>query len=645
MSPTDYDFYDFGPFRLDAREKTVSRDGVEVPLTPKLFDLLFVLVRNAGRTLEKGELLAVVWGDTFVEEGSVAKSLSRLRSALAPDGVDEAFIKTVSRRGYRLVVPVVPGRYTPAVPESRPAPAEGSEGPEPHQARPLAADIQLPLTEGISRGGGRSRRIAAVLGMVLIAAGSVWWAMRTVSSPPVNSLAVLPFRVLTPATLDADFGVGLSDAIITRLAQAQDLKVRPTSAIMRYEHGNIDAAEVTRTLGVDALVEGTIREASGRVRVSAQLVGPDGQPRWAGQFDEARADLFALESAIANRVAEVLALKMRPPSSPAGGTVNGAAYEAYLRGRSLIVRLTPDTLQRGIEYLNRAVTLDPRYASPFSALALAHINTVDLAATPSEAFPKARVAAERALALDPSLADAHAMLGTVAMQFDWDWKAAERHFQRALDLDPNQSFAQVYYGWLLALTGRLDESRVHVDMARAIDPLSRDVAVTSSLVPYYERQSPAALARTRESVELFPDFWLAHVLLGRALEQSGDLEVAIVEFEMARGLEGGEPEALMDLGRAYARAGRVSDARAVLERFDEIAKVKPVAPFQRAMVHIGLGEPAEAFRLLNEAVDQRSWYVSWLKMDPMLDPLRDDARYGVLLARAGFAVNALTSAP
>ena len=625
MSLTDYDFYDFGPFRLDAREKTVRRDGIEVPLTPKLFDLLFVLVRNAGRTVEKGELLAEVWGDTFVEEGSVPKSLSRLRGALAPDGVDEAFIKTVSRRGYRLVVPVVPGRYTPAV-QATPL-TEGISDRDPY-----STDQHI-----VSARGGRSRRIAAALVIVLIAVGTVWWATRTVSSPPVNSLAVLPFRVLTPATLDADFGVGLADAIITRLAQAQDLKVRPTSAIMRYEHGDVDAADVTHTLGVDALVEGTIREASGRVRVSTQLVGPDGQPRWAGQFDEARADLFALESAIANRVADVLALKMRPSSLPAGGTVNGAAYEAYLRGRSLIVRLTPDTLQRGIEYLNRAATLDPRYAPPFSALALAHINTVDLVATPSDAFPKARVAAERALALDPSLADAHAMLGTVAMQFDCDWKAAERHFQRALDLDPNQSFAQVYYGWLLALTGRLDESRVHVDLARAIDPLSRDVAVTSSLVPYYERRSAAALARTRETVELFPDFWLAHVLLGRALEQSGDLKAAILEFEIASRLEGGEPEALMDLGRAYARAGRVSGARAVLERFDEIAKAKPVAPFQRAMVHVGLGEAAEAFRLLNEAVDQRSWYVSWLKMEPMLDPLRDDARYSVLLARAGFA--------
>jgi DNA-binding winged helix-turn-helix (wHTH) protein/TolB-like protein/tetratricopeptide (TPR) repeat protein len=652
MSLTDFDFYDFGRFRLDVREKLLRRDGVEIALTPRLYDLLLVLVTNAGRTLEKSDLLARVWGSTFVEEGSLARGISRLRAALDTAPGDEGLVQTVARRGYRFVADVRPGRHEPVTSPAGQASPGGEADPDPEadtvpprtEAPPTDAS-QPPDPEGSSaaamaRSRRRSRRgwvAAAGSAALIVTMVAVWrWP-----SPPatVHSIAILPLRTFPASTDGASLGLGLADALITRLARARDLTVRPTSAILRYEHGSIEAPIAAQALGVDAALEGTVRESADRVRVSVQLLDRHGRHLWVGQFDERRADLFALESSIAARVADALELTLRPVHVGAADArpVKPEAHDAYLRGRSLIVRLTEDTLRRGIAYLTRAVELDPSYAQAYAGLAFAHINTVDLIASPAEAFPRARAAAERARALDDSLADAHAMLGTVAMQFDWDWGAAERQFRRSVALDPNLAFGHVYYGWLLALTGRFDESREQIAIARRLDPLSLDVATTSSLIPYYERDVRLAQLRMRETIELYPDVWLAHALLGRALELGGDLPGAIASFERASQLDGGVPEVLMDLGRAYGRAGRRQEALAVLSRLDDLARRRHVAPFQRAMIHVGLGDREQAFHFLHQAADQRSWYMSWLKVDPMLDPLRSDPRYAALLRRVGLS--------
>jgi DNA-binding winged helix-turn-helix (wHTH) protein/TolB-like protein/Flp pilus assembly protein TadD len=636
MSLPDFDFYDFGRCRLDAREKTLRRDGVEIPLTPRLYDLLMVLVTNAGRTMEKSDLLARVWGDTFVEEGSLARGMSRLRMALDPESGDERYVATVARRGYRFVAEVKPGRYAHrpvAVPDRETAsPSSTSAEPDARAAKEASPSTTVPAPS-------RSRRgwLTLTTAGTLVAATLIVWRWQAPASA-VRSIAVLPLRTLPSSADDASLGLGLADALINRLARAKGLIVRPTSAVLKYERAPIEASAAARVLGVDAALEGTVRESADRVRVSVQLLDRQGRHLWVGQFDERRTDLFAVESSIAARVADALELTLRSGDGDGAAVahvVQPAAHDAYLRGRSLIVRLTESSLRRGIEYLNRAVEIDPDYALAYAGLAFAHINTVDLTASPAEAFPRARDAAERARALDDRLADAHAMLGAIAMQFDWDWSAAEREFQRAVALDPNLAFARVYYGWLLALTGRFDDSRDQIEVARRLDPLSLDVATTSSLIPYYDRDVRLARARMRETVELYPDVWLAHALLGRALELGGDVPGAIAEFEQATRLEGGVPEALMDLGRAYARAGRRAEALAVLARLERLAATRHVAPFQRAMIHVGLGDREQAFHWLNEAAAQRSWYLSWLKVEPLLDPLREDPRYAVLLKRVG----------
>lgn len=616
--------YEFGAFRLDPSRHALYRDGVETPLTPKMFDLLVILVEARGRTVDKEELLASVWPDAIVEEGSLPRTISRLRLALGEESGNETFIKTVARRGYRFVasVQVVPGGDPVAAAGNDPSPLEPA-APEALSPIEAAWPARVPVL----------RLVLTGLAIGLLGIGVWLWTGRADARP--RSLAVLPFQSLDRDATSEALGFGLADSLITRLANQDALVVRPTSAVSRYAAGNVESMAAGRALAVDAVLEGSVRVVSGQHRVSARLVDvASGRQLWGTTFDETASTLLAVEDRLVARLSAALsiALDARPRHTGAA-TTNPEAYEAYLRSRFLTFKLTEASYRLARSELMRAIELDPEFARAHQALGYLSVTTVELLAPAREAYPLAKQEVSRALALDPELADAHATMALIHWQFDWDAAAADRAFRRALELDGNNAFARSQYAFFLSAAGRREEALAQAERARSLDPVSVDVGLSSASAYYWARRYAEAadlIARVRS---LDSSHWLAAALEGRTLEQQGSIGQALAVYERAVTLEGAQPEVLMDLGRAHARLGHRAEAGQVLRDLEAFSSRAFPAPFQIAVVHAALGERDRAFAALDEALEARSWYMTWLPVDPSLDPVRADPRFAALLQR------------
>jgi len=451
---------------------------------------------------------------------------------------------------------------------------------------------------------------------------------RTAESTP-RTLAVLPLR--SPGADEGDWlGIGIADTLITRLSNVRELVVRPTSAVLRFAASH-DPVETGRALDVDAVLEGNVRKSGDRLRVNVQLVSvASGAPIWARTFDERFTEIFAVEDAISERVAEALTSRLSGEERSRlthRATENSEAYRLYLNGRWYADRLTRESLTKALESLQQAVDLDPLYALGHAGLAYHYLQSADLMMPSREAMTHAEEAARRALAIDESLVDARSALATVFLFRDWNRAASEREFERAIAIDPRNVHARQMYGWCLTLSGAFDHAMLQFRTAEEIDPFSTANGLYAVPSLYYARRYDEALVRTRAMIERDPAFWLAHVILGRTLEATSDLAGAIACYEEARRVDDSFDESLGDLGRALGKSGRTAEAKAVL------ARLTGAPAFTIANVHLGLGDLEQTFARLNDAIDERSWYVTWYRIDPMLDPLRDDPRFARLLER------------
>ncbi len=486
--------YAFGPFLLDTRERRLLRDGKVVPLTLKAFDLLRVLVENQGHLLRKEELLAQVWPDAIVEENNLTVTIAALRKALDEGPADRRYIETVPRRGYRFVADFHPS--------AEPAPAAPSR--RGRAARPLA--------------------LAAVV-MALAAAAALAWLWRhspPAGNAPVRSMAVLPFRSLTN---DGEYlGLGMADALITRLGRTS-LLVRSTGAVQKYAVPGLDPVAAGRELQVDSVLEGSIQTSGDQLRTTVRLlrVG-DGSTLWAGTFDERLPDIFSVQDSISQRVVEALALQLTEAQRSRltrRDTSDSEAYQLYLRGRFFWNKRTRDGFERGVASFRQAVAKDPAYALAYAGLADSHIGmTFYHYASPHAAMPLAREAAQKALEIDDSLAEAHASLAHVKTNYEWDWAEAERLSRKAIALEPDYATAHQWYGvHYLAPMGRLEEAIAETRRAQQLDPLSAvfNAFVGASL--YFARRYDEAIDECRKTIDLHPDFGVAHWYLGRAYLQ------------------------------------------------------------------------------------------------------------------------------
>ncbi|MBV9960385.1 MAG: tetratricopeptide repeat protein, partial [Acidobacteria bacterium] len=471
-------------------------------------------------------------------------------------------------------------------------------------------------------------------------------ATRRITSEPrtgQKSLAVLPFKMIGPKTGgdtgDEYLGVGLADALITRISNVQRLIVRPTSSVLQYaEQG--DPLSAGGELDVDYIVDGNIRRVGSTLRVSAQLFSAsDGATRWSARFDEKLTDVLQLEDILSAQIAGALIPQLTGEEQERlakRGTNDPQAYEAYLRGRYHWHSLTEEGFAKAIQSYERAIELDPNYAQAYTGIADYYIFLGIYCIMPfAESSLLAKQAAQRAVELDPELAEAQATLAFALVSHDLDWAAAEEHHQLALKLNPNSATAHNWYGFRLLQEARLDESLAEMERALELDPVTPLVKQSLAWCHYHSRRFEEAIAVHRRIIESEPRFAWGRITYSWALIVAGQYAEAVAEAEKAVEFGSGNPMYLAGLGGAYAAAGRNAEAREVLSRLHEMATRQYVSPYFLALIHCHLGEREEAMLYLEEALSINDTWVVWLVVDPQLDTLRSDPRYEDYIRRIG----------
>jgi DNA-binding winged helix-turn-helix (wHTH) protein/TolB-like protein/Flp pilus assembly protein TadD len=644
--------YEFGPFRLDPTEHTLLRGDQLIALTPKAFETLAVLVRSRGHLIRKEELIERVWRDTIVEEGNLNVIIHTLRKALGDDPREHKYIETVAKCGYRFVAEVrkadeheeIPSEVTNTSPVN---PASDSLHLEQISVAPSAS---LPASAS-RRPRARLNLIAfgaSILAVALAATGFFLWRFNhrpvaAVATPPalVRSIAVLPFRVLSSEKGDEYLSLGLADALITSLSQTRQVIVRQTEGVAKYQNTGKDPLEAGREQGVDAVLEGQVQRIGDRVRVTARLVRTsDGTSLWADHFEEKFTNIFAVEDAVAEKVARTTILAMKGAGDAPNErltkryTENNDAYEAYLKGRYMWNKRTADSLQKALGYFQQAIRLDPNYSLAYVGLADTYtlLSFFTLAA-PHDAFPKAKVAAEKALAIDNTLAEAYTALGQFKAYYEWDWNGAEDQFQKGIALNPNYPLLHHWRSLNLIAMGRMDEARAAMRRALELDPLLLVTNVNLGRIDYYEGRYDQAIKQYQRALELDKDFMRTHLRLGLAYVQQGRYQEALAEYNKALDIAGDTPQIRAHIAHVMAVSGKRSEALKGLTELQERAKRQYVPPYDIALIYIGLGEKDKAFAWLEKAYNDHSTEMIYFKVEPLLAPLRSDSRYQDLLRR------------
>jgi len=656
--------YEFGPFRLDPTERLLLRDGHPIPVTPKAFDLLMVLVQRSGHLIEKRDLLEAVWPSSFVEEGNLCVTVHALRKAFGSDHRDNTYIETVSKRGYRFAAEVRLIEYAPSVPAlatsrvsvNLPAlrlPMNTLAAVSPTSANPEQPPV-LP-THGKQRLHWNNRSLLLLAVVPIIATGTFLWMKISSSNQPAatvsqnalaHSLAILPFTNIGDQGDDIYLGLGISDAVTTKLGTTRKIVIRPTSAMSRYVGAARDPEIAGREQKVDAVLDGRIQRAGDRIRLTVQLIRvSDGAQMWGDTFDEKYTNIFAVEDAVSEQVARSIRLELtgaeqsRLTQRP---TENSDAYQAYVKGRYFWNKRTTEGLWKGLEYFQSAVALDPVYAQAYAGIAdsYALLGLID-AIPPKEAFPKAKAAASKALEMDPELADAHATLGFVYFYFDWDGLAAENEFRRALRGNPNYAMAHAWYAEDMAAMGRFGEAIEEAKRAQEVDPVSQTLGAVYGNVAYLAGQNDAAIDALKKAIEIDPSYPRLHFRLGNAYLHGNMRQQALAELLKAVQLTGGGDQYgdqyyEAAVGYAYAVSGNPAEARNTLDNLIRRSQTRYVPAYAIATVYAGLGDREHVFEWLEKGYQDRSTSMAYLKVDPILKDYRSDPRFAALAQRVRF---------
>lgn len=556
MSQQSGHLYEFGPFRIDTVNRLLLRDGKAVPLKPKVVDTLLMLVENMGRVVQKDELIARLWPDSFVEEANLTQNIYVLRKALDSGEESESYIETIPRRGYRFVaaVNVLPYDENGIIPQG--------EFPVPG-ANPDAIALPAPrawiLRPGVL--------IPALLAIgILVLVGYYLLSNRgksAVNNGAVKSLAVLPFRPLTPDASDDYMGQGMADALITKLSNSRQIAIRPASAVLPYSARAEDPLVAGRQLGVDAVLEGKIQQSGDRLRVTVQLLRvADGASLWAEKFDEKLADIFAVQDSISDQAARSLTLQLTGSERELMRkhyTQNAEAYQAYLQGRYFWNKRNAEGFKKGLDYFQRAIEIDPNYAPAYAGLADCYIRLNEYGVPMAqESVPRARVAVQKALAIDDDLAEAHATLAFIKFRHDWDFAGAEEEFTRSLRLDPNYSEAHQWHAFYLLAVGRPDEADTEMKRAQELDPLSVSLNGNVALLLFFKHDFDQSVQQCRKTLDMEPNYNLARVTLGMNYEQKGLNEAAVAELKKAREVAPNDVGTIAPLAHALAKSGRAT---------------------------------------------------------------------------------------
>ncbi len=506
-------------------------------------------------------------------------------------------------------------------------------------------------TKVVARLGGTTRlMLLAGIAALLVAAlayGPARWrssvggslSQRVTQPRVIRSIAVLPLDNFSGDPNQEYFSDGLTDELTTDLATISALRVISRGSVMQYKGAHRPPApEIAKALNVDAVVEGSIVRAGDKVRVTAQLIdAPDDKHLWAKSYERDSKDVLAMQDEIAQAIAHEVNVELTPNEKARFATprtVNPEAHDAYLKGRYFLDNYSEARVRKAIDQFDQAIKIDPNFMLAYTGLSDAYGYSEDWYLPANDVMPKAKAAAEKALQLDPSAAEAHTSLAFVIWQYDYDWRGGEREYLRAIELNPNYYEAHHQYGYLLAFGGRLDESVAEFKRANEMDPLSAGILNDLAWPLMFQRKYDEAREKIRQALELDPSFYLAQFTLGWIDIESGKTHEAIAELEKARAMDA-PPFVTGFLGYAYAASGDRSKAEATLADLNQMSSRRFVSPFAMAVVYLGLADRERTLAELEKAYEARSWMMIWLKLDKIFDPIRSEPRFVALLRKVG----------
>src|SRR5580700_1251618 len=637
----------FGTYQVSLQSGELRKAGLRIRVQQQPMKLLEILLEHPGEVVTREELRTRVWPDESFGDFDQALNIAigKLRSALEDSPENPRFIETLPKRGYRFIagVSVVDADARPKRPESAAGDLPGSQEKE-RKAEPGDKRQDAGLAVGSKRRPWPMRGVIVAVALVIIISLSILSVWRFRSPAPaatgIRSIAVLPLENLSGDASQNYFADGMTDELITDLAQISALRVISRTSVMVYKGARKPLPQIARELNVDAVVEGTVLHSGNQVRITAQLIEASTDKHlWSQSYEGELRDTLALQNRVASAIADQIRISLTPQEQAAlkdVKVVNPEAYESYLKGRYFWNKRTADGLKVALAYFTQAIEEDPKYAQAYSGLADTYALLGDwqyAVMTPKEALPKAKAAALKALELDSALGEAHTSLAVCLDGFDWDFDAAEKEFQRAIELNPGYATAHHWYAWHLSHTGREEEAIAEMRKAEDLDPLSliinSDLAELLVLAHSYDE----SIRQSRKTIEMDPNFALAHNQLGQAYFQKQMYEPAIAELEKSVQLSGGSPTCVANLARAYAASGRRSEAEKLLGDLKKRSNPGYSNASEIAMIYASLGNTDQAMNWLEKGYEER--FNPGVLLRPGFDPLRSDSRFQNLAHRMG----------
>lgn len=579
--------YEFDDVKIECQNFQILKSGTARRITPRAFEVLLYLIENAGRVVGKGELFEAVWKESFVTDNALTRMIKEIRQVIGDDADAPRYIETVPKRGYRFII------------------ANAKRQPQQQPER---------------NAGEREKSF--------------------------SSIAVLPFITDGGDPNNEYLGEGIAESLINNLSGLSFLRVVPRSTVFYFRNQETEPLGIGQKLNVGAVLTGRVTRRGETLVVNAELIDVSEQAQiWGEQYRRPLSDIFNLQAEISQKIFAELQLKLDPEEKrrliqrPTG---NVEAYRLYLKGRYFWNR-RPHGLLKGIEYFERALEKDARFAPAYAGIADAYNSTAywenTMQMPPSEVMPKARAAAAKAMEIDPTLAEAHASLANVKLHYDWDLQGAEKSFERALELNGNYAHAHHLLSHLYIVRGKREESLGASLRALELDPL--DISINAHLIWHHvmAREPDKALIQAAKAAELFPADALCFLFAGLAHELKGDYERAAIEFQKAETFSGGVSETRAALGHALARAGKTGQALEIAEALERKRTQQFVSAHDIAVVFAGLDETERAVTWLEQAVAERSGRITYLAVDPRWDKLRGERRFAGLIKQVGLSNN------
>ncbi len=628
--------YKFGVFELNVSARELRKHGVRIRLSGQPFALLDMLLESPGQIVTREEMRLRLWStDTIVDfEHSLNSAIKKLRAALGDSPENSRYIETVPKVGYRFIAPVetvaagaiVHGKNSPDL--------RGEERREPVHFQESESRTAFPLWMWIVAACAIAAAIAGI-------SRTLFRPSVPAASPSRVMIAVLPFENLTGDTSQDYFSDGLTEEMIEQLGRvdAKRLGVIARTSVVRYQRQGASLEKIQRELGVQYVLEGTVRRDAERVRVTAELIQLKDQTHvWSREYDRSLDNLLALQGEIAQQLAQELSVTFSP--NRRGGSVSPETYQAYdlyLKGRYFWNKRTPDGLERAVECFEQSIAKDPKYARGYAGLADTYALMSGYYFRPvADVAAKAKTAAKKAAELDDSLSEAHTALALIAQNIDWDWETAEKEYKRAIELDPNYATAHHWYAEELSLVGRSDEALAEIERARQLDPLSLIIATDRAAILYYARQYDASIQQFRVVLDMEPSFPRAR-MVENVLAQKKMFREALADSDTWRRLSE-DPWSVATQAYLYGCVNQHDKAFEQLSLLDRKYSKFPAATYLRAFPYLGLNDKESALSWLERSLADHSISTA-VAVEPMFDPLRSERRFQVILEKMHFPAN------